>query len=382
MSKKIKFLAWVGIILSLSAALLFVRIHANNGLAGDQVHYLIMSNSLLQDGDFDLKNDHELERYKSYHPDKLDTHIPTRQFNQDSPKWYSLHNPGLPIILSPFVATLGYKGAIIVMVFIAILLLLLTYFWTEKVTGNKKASFFACAILFSSFFYLSLAGYIFPNLLIAAITLGALLILENKNRPIWQLFLLGALLGIGPWIHVKTLLSFATIGLIAIIQILKIKKTWRNKLSELSILIVPALILIALFEWKLYEWYGVIFPNQTFAGDILFSISPFKSLAAILFDATKGLFINNPALILILLGLPLWFKQNRWQLFRVILILGPGFILQLSFLDWWGGWSPSGRYLMDMLPVLIPAIAFIYPFLKNLWLKIFTCILLGLQIIF
>lgn len=382
MSKKLKFLVWIGITLSLFASLLFIRLYANKGISGDQVHYLVMANSLLKDGDFDLKNDYEPERYNAFYADKLDQHIPTRQFNQDSPKLYSLHNPGLPILISPFMAVFGYKGAIILMIFISILLLLLTYYWAEKISKNKKAALFATFILFVSVFYLSLEGYIFPNLLIAVMTLGSLLILENKNRPLWQLLLLGILLGSGPFIHVKTLMSFAMIGLIAIIQILKNKKPWKNKSAELSILIVPALILIAIFEWKLYEWYGVFLPNQTFAGDILFLVSPFKSLAAILFDSTKGLFINNPALILIFLGLPLWFKENRWQIFRIILILGPSFILQLSFLDWWGGWSPSGRYLMDMLPVLIPALAFIYPLLKNLTLKIFTYILIGLQIIF
>lgn len=382
MFKKYKFLAGIGIILSLFAALLFVRLHASNGLNGDQVHYLVMTNSFLKDGDFDLKNDYKLERYKSYFSDTLDPHILTKKFTDESPKWYSLHNPGLPILISPFVAIASFKGAVVFMVIISIILLLLTYLWTEKVTKNKKASIFASLVLLSSIFYLSLEGYIFPNLIVAAITLGSLLIIENKNRPLWQLFLLGALLGIGPWIHVKTLLSFATIGLIAIVQIFKNKKSFKSKLIELAILTIPALIFIALFEWKLYEWYGVILPNQTFAGDMIFLVSPLVSLVAVLFDATKGLFTNNPAFLLMFLGLPLWYKSNHWQLFRIVLILLPGFILQLTFLDWSGGWSPSGRYLMDMLPVLIPTIAFIYPFLKNIFLKTFTYILIGLNIIF
>lgn len=374
----------VGIVLLIALFIMFfTRFYSSRGIGGDQVHYLVMTQSLLEDGDFDLKNDYQLKRYKTYYPDELDAHIPPTQFTKDSPRWYSLHNPGLPILIAPFVKFFGYKSTFVVMVLVAFITLLLAYEWSKKVTKNVKASIFATAILFTSVFYLSLVGYIFPNFLISALFLGALLLLEKKDRSSWHLILFGLILGIGPWIHVKIILSFGTIGVIAIGQIILAKeKSWQKRTKEIFALAIPAIILMGLFEWKLYEWYGVFLPNQTFAGDIMFFVSPLKSLPAILFDSTKGLFTNNPALLLIILGLPVWAVKKTGQFVRLLIVLVPSFILQLTFLDWWGGWSPSGRYIMDMIPILLPAVACVFLFWKHILIKIFTVVLIGIQLVF
>lgn len=366
----------------LFAALLFIRLYNNNGIGGDQVHYLVMTHSLLEDYDFNLKNDYQSERYSEYWSDKLDPHIPVRQFGPESPRWYSLHNPGLPIIISPFVKLFGNQASILFMTFISLLTVVLTYRWTARITKNKWAGLLGAGAILTSVFFIALNGYLFPNLLSAVLFLGAFLLLETKSPSRFQLALLGLILGIGPWIHVKVLLSFATIGIIAVTQLLLAKKVWGNKIKDLMALGLPALILIGLFEWKLYQWYGVVLPSQTFAGDIMFFVSAVDSLPAILFDATKGIFTNNPAFLLIFLGLPIWLRKVPWQVFRLLLIVGPSLYLQLTFLDWWGGWSPSGRYWMDILPILMPAIGFIALLWQKIWFKVLTIILLVGQILF
>lgn len=374
----------IGIVITiiLFSSLLFARLYNNNSIGGDQVHYLVMTHSLLQDGDFDLKNDYQLKKYSTYWIDELDPHIPTRQFGHESPKWYSLHNPGLPILIAPFVKFFGNKSSILVMVFISLLTIFLTYLWTKQVTKNKSGALLGASVILTSVFFIALNGYIFPNMLIAVLFLGAMLLLEKEKITKAQLMLLGFILGIGPWIHVKVLLSFATIGLIAVVQILLSKKAWKERSKDLLVLSVPALVLVGLFEWKLHEWYGVILPSQTFAGDIIFFVSAKDSLPAILFDATKGLFTNNPAFLLIFMGLPIWLHKAPKQIFKLFLIIGPSFFLQLTFLDWWGGWSPSGRYMIDILPILMPAVGYIVLIWKKLWLKLIALGLLLTQLVF
>lgn len=362
--------------------LLFVRIYNNKGIGGDQVHYLVMTHSLLQDYDFDLKNDYQSERYREYWDDELDPHIPVRQFGPESPEWYSLHNPGLPILISPFVKFFGNKGSLLVMISISLLMIFLTYLWTKQITKNKWCALLGTGAMLTSVFFIALNGYLFPNMLIAALFLGAMLLLEKKKITRAQFILLGFILGIGPWFHVKLLLSFATIGIIAVVQIILSKKSWNNRIIDLLALILPALVLVGLFELKLYQWYGVILPSQTFAGDIIFFVSAIDSLPAILFDATKGIFTNNPAFLLIFLGLPIWLRKSPKQILKLFLIIGPSFFLQLTFLDWWGGWSPSGRYFIDILPILMPAVGYTVLLLRKMWFKIIALILFLGQIVF
>lgn len=363
-------------------SLLFIRLYNNDNIGGDQVHYLVMTHSLLQDGDFDLKNDYQSKRYGAYWDDELDPHIPVRQFGPDSPKWYSLHNPGLPILIAPFVNFFGNRAAILIMVFVSLLTVFLTYLWTKQVTKYEWAALLGAGAVLISVFFISLNGYLFPNMVIASLFLGAMLLLEKRERTRVQLMLLGFILGVGPWFHVKALLSFAIIGIIGVSQVLLSKKTWKDRGKDLLALTLPALILVGLFEWKLYQWYGVILPSRTFAGDIIFSVSAKDSLPAILFDATKGIFTNNPAFLLIFMGLPIWLRKAPKQILKLLLIIVPSFFLQLTFLDWWGGWSPSGRYMMDILPVLMPSIGYVVLIWKNLWLKLVVLGLLVAQFIF
>lgn len=247
-----------GILLILFAVLFFIRLYNNNGIGGDQVHYLVMTHSFLEDYDFDLKNDYQTKRYDDYWSDELDPHIPVRQFGTENPKWYSLHNPGLPIIISPLVKFFGNQASILFMTLVSLLTLVLTYNWTARVTKNKWAGLLGAGAILTSVFFIALNGYLFPNLLSAVLFLGAFLLLETKNPSRFQLALLGLILGIGPWIHVKVLLSFATIGIIAVIQLLLIKKAWGKKIKDLLALSLPSLILVGLFEWKLYQWYAVV----------------------------------------------------------------------------------------------------------------------------
>ncbi len=344
----------------------FLRIYNNNGLGGDQIHYIVLINSIIEDLDLNVKNNYQQLVYS----EKIEPHIPLKQFNVDSPEWYSLHNPGLAILGTPFVLVNGQSGLIFCMVLLGILFLSFTYLWALKVTESKTGAIICTLSLASSVFFLALNGYIFPNILCGVLFLLAFLLLETKNTNKGKFLLLGLILGIGPWVHVKLLLSFGIIGVISIIQIIFNKNSNKDKVLELLLLCVFPIILLALFEIKLFQWYGVLIPSQTFAGDIILKVSPLKSLMANFFDSTKGIFTNNPVFLLIFAGLPLWLKKAPKQLFKILLIIAPSVFLQLTFLDWWGGWSPTGRYWMDIIPIFLPAIGFLFIYWHKLWMKI------------
>jgi len=71
-------------------------------LTGDEPHYLIITYSIIHNGDMDVKNNYDREDYVSFcHYKGLSPHYSD---NNLKGHWYSSHNIGLPLLLVPFFA--------------------------------------------------------------------------------------------------------------------------------------------------------------------------------------------------------------------------------------------------------------------------------------
>ncbi|UCH98205.1 MAG: hypothetical protein JSV88_15530, partial [Candidatus Aminicenantes bacterium] len=66
-------------------------------LSGDEPHYIIITQSLVEDGDFDLKNNFEEKTYYKYLP--MDLRFHGGEYNG---KYHSFHLPGVSFLLIPF----------------------------------------------------------------------------------------------------------------------------------------------------------------------------------------------------------------------------------------------------------------------------------------
>ena len=157
---------------------------------GDEPHYLVVANSLITDGDVDVKNDYLSGRYLRYYPYGIDPHVNTSMFTVDSAHWYPLHGVGLSALLVPALVLDDTKGASAAMVGVATLLLVLTFFWAKRFTGDVWSAALAAAALGVSPFFLGLEGRIFADLATATLLLGCLLILELPAWRAWHLLLL------------------------------------------------------------------------------------------------------------------------------------------------------------------------------------------------
>lgn len=83
--------------------------YAISGVAptGDEPHYLILTQSLLNDGDLRIENNHAQRDYEEYYPADLRPH--SQRLGRDG-QIYSIHAPGLPALLVPAFAA-GGRGA-------------------------------------------------------------------------------------------------------------------------------------------------------------------------------------------------------------------------------------------------------------------------------
>jgi hypothetical protein len=344
-------------VLAVFGLCLFFRSHIPEPYSGDEPHYLLVSESLVDDGDVDIKNDYLERRYRPFYAGHLDPHVNTSLFTAASPHWYSMHGVGLPVVLVPAYAADGAHGATVEMVAIAAVVLLLTFLWARRFTGETLFAAVATAALGFSPGFLGLEGRVFPDLPAAALLLAGLLLLEHPARGSRHLLLLGVLVGVSPWFHFKNALPFGTIAVIAFVQVAR-GSAGRERIEQLVSLAAPLLVSLIGYELSILDWYGSWSPTRmVIPGNRLFALSEARGLAAVSFDASRGLFTNNPALLLVFAGAPVWLRLFRGPALRLVLVLGPTIFLEATFSDWSGAYAPASRYALDFVPAAIPAIA-------------------------
>src|SRR5690349_6728505 len=85
---------------------------------GDEPHYLIITQSLLYDGDLRIENNHRAQQYRQYLDRELRPDYLRRGVDNQI---YSVHAPGLPALILPAFAIGGYRGVVVFLVLIAAL---------------------------------------------------------------------------------------------------------------------------------------------------------------------------------------------------------------------------------------------------------------------
>jgi hypothetical protein len=345
-------------VLAILTLLVEVRWHNHQPYSGDEPHYLVMTNSLIQDGDFDVKNDYMSGRFLRYYPYAIDAHVNPTIFTTSRPHWYPEHGVGLAVLLAPAVGIADTSGARAAMVVVALIVIALAFLWARRFTGGVYAAIAVAALAFSPAF-LGMEGRIFPDLATAALLLGCLLIMETRRRRDWHLALLGVLVGAAPWFHYKNVVAFGTVAAIVFVQVAR-GTEGSERIRRLALLAGPAVASLVAYEVVIRTWYGSWLPTHMVPPTLhIFALSEERGIAAASFDAARGLFTNDPALLLILAGLPLWLARFRGSFLRVAWALGPTILVQATFSDWSGGLGPPGRYALDFAPALVPAIALV-----------------------
>lgn len=344
--------------------LLFVRFYVDHQVTGDEPHYLLMDYSLVHDGDLNLKNNYAHKDYRGFYPVDLGTKNQVAPRSETGPdKVYSIHGVGVPLLLLPGFWLAGPRGAEVEMVLVATIVVWLTWVWTAEMTDRKDLALLVSSMLVVCPFFNGLAGYIYPDIPIAGLTLAALIIIARYfDRPRWQL-------AFGVIISAMVFMHFKTLGLAAPLFLALVYRLWRAKRELPWAAALSAGVLLLVFFVSFHHWYGVWDPEHIYPSNISLQTSPLRNIPAMLFDANRGALIYNPLLLLIFVGLAVWFRRQKEMFILALLSILPSIGVLSVFNAWEGGYAPTGRYLMDFLPVLFPAAAFALMVLKTKWQK-------------
>ena len=351
---------------------------------GDEPHYLIITQSLLLDGDLKIENNHKRADYASYLGRSLPSpHFMTRGKNGEI---YSLHAPGLPAIVAPAFALAGYRGVIVELVALAAAAAALAWLIAFRVTGDAAASWFGWAAVTMSVPFFFHATAIFPDGLGAMLVLPALLPLVDPRarEPRW-LAAVGAALAVLPWLHSRFAMLAGAAGLVIAARIVTDTERvlgsgfWvqgsravlgsgfsvrgsQNSVTSRGyrLLAFAAVPMVSAAAWLLF--FQVIYgtPNPSVTNDLSNSMAAgniVRSVPGLLADQQYGLIANAPVYLCAIAGIVVMLLRGPRRLaVELVAIAAPYVLLLTVYYQWWGGTTPPARFLVPVtLMMTVPA---------------------------
>ncbi|HEY5038769.1 MAG TPA: hypothetical protein VIJ93_06845 [bacterium] len=353
---------------------------------GDEPHYLIVINSLLNDGDLDLKNNYDSACQGSFQAGKKYASLPlgrhvvsnlngrriiSEEIYEDSDKWkrdekghpvpvlkpgvtsaisslpeYSIHPSGIAYLLAPFLWIV--KGTPYVeplALFLANLSVLFSVFLFRRVIGRYTKN--AALINWGTFLVFlgtpvwAYGRTLFTEPFLIFFALGAYLLALEKNSGLWA----GALIGLG--MMIKTPFSFLAIPLFGFWLL---RGEWGNLLR-----FALGPILSAVFYLFLnFKMYGSSFHTPT---PFLF-YNPIYGSLGIWLSWNHGILAFSPMIFPILFSWKKFLKEQRPEAY----VWGGGFLsyflVMANFIGWSGAWSFGPREILPVIPFLMIPICY------------------------
>ncbi|MEP6917257.1 MAG: hypothetical protein ABJC89_16515, partial [Acidobacteriota bacterium] len=329
---------------------------------GDEPHYLIITQSLLQDGDIRIENNHRNGDYRAYFAGDLAK--PDYRRRGRNGEIYSIHAPGLPALVAPAFALGGYHGVVVFLILLASAGSALAWWLAWVVTGRPDAAWFgwaAVTLSASSVFHSFTVYPDGPGGVIALTGVWALLRAEDESRTgaerIGPWWLHGAALALLPWVHTRFALVAGGLGALVLLRL----STTRNAPGKaVAFLTVPAISAICWIGFFI-GIYGTPDPSAPYANESGSAAFIPGGLAGLFFDQRFGVLAYAPVLAFAFGGLVVMVRDRRRRRLglELLFVLVPYLLAVTHFAMWWGG-NPvaPARFFVPMLPMMaVPAAA-------------------------
>ncbi len=366
------------IIFSITATVLFYK---GVYLAGDEPDFLIMTQSIIEDGDFELKNNYTDKAYYKLKPELINSDWKvTPHITIHNGKTRSFHMPGVSFLMVPFYSLYKVLGepihpALFFRYSIAFYnaFFALSLFILFKIYFNNKNIFPFWIIIITSFPLLFHSITIFPELPAALMAINVFIFGFTKYK---NFFISGIFLAMLPWFHVK----YYPLVLVFIIALgIQLYKDWTISKSFKNLthfLIFPGISLILLLIYCKVIYGSVnptqIFPKQNYFGDPILKL---KVFFAYFIDQRDGLFSYAPYLFLLFLGL-----RNKIKFNSLLIALSSVYVFLHAFTTVRGAYAPAGRPLIFVIWIFFLFLAnFYFNSLKSIdsWRLYFFKLLTG-----
>jgi hypothetical protein len=323
---------------------------------GDEPHYLVITQSLLYDGDLRIENNHQRGDYAEYlahdiEPDYL-------QRGRDG-EIYSIHAPGISALLLPAFAVGGHAGSVVLIALMNALAVGLMWRTAYLAGRSITAAWVATLAIVGSAPFFFHAFTIYPEPAGAVVvsyvlfTLVRLDVTPNAVRA-HHLALTGAALALLPWLHTRFAIVAGTMGTVLVGRLVARRQRWRDLGAFASIPVVSAVAWFAFFT----VIYGTPDPTAPYGASRQTSLGWIPAgLTGLFIDQQFGLLTAAPALAFAGVGLIIMCRKRSRLVLEHLLVIGPYVLSVAAFGMWWGGWSAPARFLVVLLPLCVLPLA-------------------------
>ena len=339
------------LVFALTACVFYVR---GIYLSGDEPHYMMITQSLVEDGDFDLHNNLRDKTYLSYLPVELRFHGTIRDG-----RYRSFHLPGISVLLVPFFYLFNLLGgaipanlyfrlcAAVLNAFFALgLFQILKKSWPDK---DNSILFLFFITTFPLVFQ---AVHLYPELPAATLLIFAYLH-SRSQRP--HYFLAGLLLAGIPWLHFKYLLPMLILVFFVTAGIWRGGARLKAKMRASAFFLIPqaiSAVLLAVYSKVLYGSFDptIISPEKNFLAIPLGN--KINTLLSFFLDQRDGLLVYAPVFLMLFL---VFKKETRKSLrdFSLLSAIFFSYILFHAYTTVRGGYSPAARPTLFVLWIMM-----------------------------
>jgi hypothetical protein len=339
---------------------------------GDQVFYLLSAERLAHgslDASIDPKRFFELIGIP---PQPIDaaTHVIDAPTGPRTVQGYAM-----PAILAPGWLLGGEVGATLVIVLIAAWATTQTWLLLGETTEDRRVARVVWALV--AFFapMALLAIHIYPNALGAALIVTAYRFAFTAR--VRRSAIAGALLGATAFLNPRDGLALLALAPFAL--------RWpRPELRRVAVGAGAVVLLAALANLAAYGiplpyagyLYGTGAAEQA-TQEASWTVRAWIGLPAILFDRVFGVAGTAPWLFLGVAGLATALRAARDRLLPAAALIGVSLVVLSLFRYWEGGYAPPNRYLVDVLPLAAPFVAYGLAAMRPLALRAVAAVLLG-----
>jgi hypothetical protein len=332
--------------------------------AGDEPHYLVITQSLLRDHDLKIENNHRRGDYREYYGGDLRPDYLRRGTDGEI---YSIHPIGLPAIIAPVFAAGGYPGVLAFLALVSAAATAITWIVVWRITQDAAAAWFAWAAVSGSAPFFFQAFTVYPDAPASGIVMiGLLALVSDREWPARRLALTGIALAVLPWLHTRFAILEA-----ALVTALLARLAWsRLAVSSpagtaaaagpeirrgLALLAAPVVSAIAWFGF-FYFIYGTPNPAAPYNGMTQSEVGNLaRGIPGLLFDQQFGLLPNAPVYLCAILGLWTLLRRRFFVALATLLVIVPYAAVVAMYAMWWAGYSPPARFLVPIsLPLALP----------------------------
>ncbi|GEM_PF-4782057 len=315
-------------------------------LDGDEPYFLLISHSLIYDGDIDLTNEYIGEASRNFMERSL---VPQEYDAFRQGQMRSRHSPFLPILLIPGFGLHGRLGAVWTMNALAALLTVVLVDLLFLLTGKLKPSLIAGILIVSTSPTLLYSFRIYTEIPAALLALICLRSAIRSPKRLVTMIAINAFVGIWKTRFLALTLPIAIFGMML------------RKLNPKRVLIVisSAMFFLTLLLGVNTLVFGSPLIRYSFAdltGTSLYRLA--RGTLGLLWDVQYGLFPLNPMMIAATLGIPVMLRHLGTRRSIIWSSFLPYFIIIAAYSELIGGICPRGRFNLAWSIFLAVPLAF------------------------